>query len=173
MAVLLELGWQFAILSLLAFGGGNAILPEMQRIAVDTNHWMSAGTLSQLFAIAQAVPGPSILVVTLIGWHVAGLAGALVATVALCAPSSLLIYWFARVWSRVRANRWREAVQYGVAPMAVGLVVASGYLLARAADADWRAAALTVTTAAIVLGWRGNPLWLIGAGALAGLLGVV
>jgi chromate transporter len=173
MTTLFQLGWQFAILSLLAFGGGNAVLPEMQRIAVDTQHWMTAETFSQLFAIAQAAPGPNILVVTLIGWQVAGLAGAIVATVALCAPSSLLIYYLAHVWSRLRSTRWRQAIQGGVAPLSVGLMLASGYVIARTGDADWRAAALTVATTAIVLNWKRNPLWLIGAGALLGLVGAV
>ncbi len=173
MPILLELGWQFGILSLLAFGGGNAVLPEMQRIAVDTNHWMSAETFLQLFAIAQAAPGPNILVVTLVGWQVAGLAGATVATLGLCGPSSLLIYWLAKVWSRVRSTRWRRAIELGVAPLAVGLVLAGGYLIARSADLDWRSAALTVASTAIVLRWRRNPLWLIGAGALLGLFGAV
>jgi chromate transporter len=171
MATLVEIGWQFGILSLLAFGGGNAVLPEMQRIAVETNHWMSAETFSQLFAIAQAAPGPNILVVTLIGWQVAGLAGAVVATVALCGPSSLLIYALAHVWARVRSTRWRRAIEAGVAPLAVGLVLAGGYLIARTADVDWRTALLTMASTAIVLRWRPNPLWLIGLGALLGLLG--
>jgi chromate transporter len=173
MPVLFEIGWQFGILSLLAFGGGNAVLPEMQRIAVDTNHWMTAETFSQLFAIAQAAPGPNILVVTLIGWQVAGLAGAVVATLALCAPSSLLIYALAQVWSRIRSNRWRSAIEIGVAPLAVGLVLSGGYLIARTADVNWQAAALTLATTAIVLRWRFNPLWLIGLGAALGLLGAV
>jgi chromate transporter len=173
MPVLAELGLQFAVLSLLAFGGGNAVLPEMQRIAVETHHWMSAATFVQLFAIAQAAPGPNILVVTLIGWQVAGFAGAFVATLALCGPSSLLIFSLEQLWSRFSNNRFRQAIQAGVAPLAIGLVLAGGYLVALSADADWRSAGLTVATTVIVLRWRRNPLWLIGAGALMGLLGVV
>ena len=173
MPILIEIGLQFAVLSLLAFGGGNAVLPEMQRIAVDANHWMSAETFSHLFAIAQAAPGPNILIVTLVGWQVAGFAGALVATLALCLPSGLLIFWLARGWSRVRDDRWRQAIQSGVAPLSIGLILASGYILARAADVDWRSAILILATVAIVLRWRGNPLWLISAGALAGMFGLV
>jgi chromate transporter len=168
-----QLGLDFAVLSLLAFGGGNAVLPEMQRIAVESHHWMTADTFLQLFAIAQAAPGPNILVVTLIGWQVAGFAGAAVATVALCGPSSLLIYSFERAWSRIGSERIRGAIRDGVAPLAIGLVLAGGFLVGRSADADWRSAALTAAATVAVLRWRRNPLWLIGAGAVLGLLGVV
>jgi chromate transporter len=173
MPPLAELGLDFAVLSLLAFGGGNAVLPEMQRIAVDSHHWMTADTFLQLFAIAQAAPGPNILVVTLIGWQVAGLAGAAVATAALCLPSSLLIYLLERNWSRLGSERFRRAIHQGVAPLAIGLVLAGGYLVARGADADWRSGTLTAATVLAMLTWRRNPLWLLGAGAILGFSGVV
>lgn len=88
MSIIVELVLQFSILSLLAFGGINALLPEIQRITVRTHHWMNDATFVHLFAIAQAAPGPNFLIVTLIGWHVAGLAGAFAATFAACVPSS-------------------------------------------------------------------------------------
>lgn len=173
MDTLLELGWQFAVVSMLAFGGANAVLPEMHRIVVENHHWMNDATFAQLFAIAQAAPGPNFLVITLIGWQVAGLAGAICSTVAFCLPSSLLIYALARVWERLRHSRWRYAIEIGVSPLAVGLVLSSGWLIALAADADWRAALLTALTVGAVLRWKINPLWWILAGALAGLAGLV
>ena len=116
MNVVLELGLQFSLLSLLAFGGANAVLPEMHRLVVENHHWMSDAAFSQLFAIAQAAPGPNLLVVTLIGWQVAGVAGALATTLAFCLPSSLLIFFLARIWARWRSDRWRRAIEAGVAP---------------------------------------------------------
>ncbi|MBA3812683.1 MAG: chromate transporter, partial [Caulobacteraceae bacterium] len=83
---------QFAILSLLAFGGANAVVPEIHRQAVEINHWMSDADFAALFAIAQAAPGPNFMISTLVGLKAAGLAGALVATVAMCAPSCLLAF---------------------------------------------------------------------------------
>ena len=79
-ATLLTLAGYFALLSLFAIGGANAALPEMHRLAVEVMHWMSDRQFADMFAIAQVTPGPNVIVVTLIGYHVAGLAGALVAT---------------------------------------------------------------------------------------------
>jgi len=85
---------------LLAFGGGNTILPEMQRQVVEVQNWMSAREFASLYALAQAAPGPNLLVSSLIGWRVAGLSGALVATLAVCVPAGLLTYFVAAAWQR-------------------------------------------------------------------------
>ncbi len=170
---LAQLALDFGLLSLIAIGGGMAVLPEMQRIAVDTHGWMTAATFADLFALAQAAPGPNILVVSLIGWQVAGLAGAAVATIAVTVPTSVLTYWFARVWERYRDARWRKAIQRGLGPVTVGLMLAAAYLITRAADETLAAYALTAVTAAVVLSTRLHPLWLIASGAALGLVGVV
>ena len=103
----------FALLSLMAFGGGNSALPEMHRIAVEQHHWMSDQTFTELFALAQAAPGPNILVVTLIGLQVAGIAGACAATAAMCLPSSFLIYYLFGFWEGLREWSWRPAIELG------------------------------------------------------------
>ena len=90
--IVLQLFFEFALLSFVAFGGATALLPEMHRVVVENNHWLNDATFTHLYAIAQAAPGPNVLVVTLIGWEVAGLAGALAATAAMCLPMSILIY---------------------------------------------------------------------------------
>ncbi|HWK43878.1 MAG TPA: chromate transporter [Stellaceae bacterium] len=164
------LAWQFAILSLVAVGGANSVIPEMQRQVVDVHGWMSSTDFADLYALARAAPGPNVLVVSLIGWHVAGLAGALVAMGAMCGPSSVLAYGTMWVWDRFRTAPWRIAVQAGLVPVTVGLVLASGYLLTRAADPDWPSYALTAITAGVALKTRTNPLWLLLA---AGALGLV
>jgi len=164
---LAALAWQFSILSLVAVGGANSIIPEMQRQVVDVHGWMTGGDFADLYALARAAPGPNVLVVALIGWHVAGLAGALVAMGAMCGPSSVLAYGTMRVWDRFRAAPWRIAVQAGLAPVTVGLVLASGYLLTRAADSDWPAYAVTAVVAVLSVRTRLNPVWLLlGAGIL-------
>src|SRR3546814_13426348 len=95
---LVLLALYFAKLSLLAVGGGNSILPEMYRLTVDVQHWLTPEEFASLFAIAQATPGPNMLIVTLIGWHVAGIVGALTATLSLCAPACPLTYLTFRAW---------------------------------------------------------------------------
>ncbi len=95
-AVLLTLAIIFTQLSLIAFGGGNTILPEMQRQVVDIHHWMTAQEFSALFAMAQAAPGPNMMIVPLVGWHVAGLSGLLVTSTAKFLPSSLITVFVMR-----------------------------------------------------------------------------
>ncbi len=171
--VLWSLVWQFGALSLLAFGGANAIIPEMHRQAVEVHHWMSDADFTALFAISQAAPGPNFMISTLVGWKVAGLPGALLATAAMCLPSCLLAYGVARVWDRFRDAPWRRAVAAGLAPVTVGLVAATFWLLVRAADQDARLAIITAATAAIAYFTKLNPLWALGAAAAAGLLDIV
>jgi chromate transporter len=164
---------QFAILSLLAFGGANAVVPEMHRQAVEAHHWVSDKDFATLFAIAQAAPGPNFMISTLVGWKAAGLAGALAATIAMAAPSCLLAYFISRVWERYRRARWRIALAAGLAPVTVGMIGASGWLLSRAADVNGRLAVVTVATAAVAYFTRFNPLWCLGAAAGLGFAGLV
>ena len=80
----------FGLMSLFAVGGANAAIPEMHRIAVDVHHWMSDRQFADIYAISQLSPGPNVLIVTLIGYAVAGFGGAIVATLAMCVPTAAL-----------------------------------------------------------------------------------
>ena len=171
--VLLTLAVQFSIMSLLALGGANAVVPEMHRQAVELNGWMNEREFTDMFAISQAAPGPNVMLVTLIGYHVAGIAGAIVTTLAMCGPTAVLAHFLGKIWDRFRDAPWRVAVQAGVVPISVGLVGASAIVLTRAADHSWVAVVITVLTAAVAYGTRWNPLWLIGVAGLAGLTGFV
>jgi chromate transporter len=164
---------QFAGLSLVAFGGANAVIPEIQRQSVGLHHWMSDREFAALFAIAQAAPGPNFMISTLVGWKAAGVAGALVATLAMCAPSCLLTFWVAKLWDRHRDAPWRLAVGAGLAPVTVGLVASSAWLLSRAADLQWRLAAVTAVTAVVACVSRLNPLWWLAGAAALGSSGVL
>ena len=116
-APLLALALLFAELSLLAFGGGPTVLPEMQRRVVEVHGWMTAAQFTALFGLAQAAPGPNMMVVTLLGWRVAGFWGALAATAAMFGPSSVVTGVALRVWERFRHAPWRRAVQAGLVPI--------------------------------------------------------
>jgi chromate transporter len=164
---------QFVILSLVAFGGANAVVPEMQRQSVELHHWMNGREFAALFAIAQAAPGPNVMIATLVGWKVAGIVGGLVATVAMCAPSCVLAYFVARLWERYRETRWRAAIGAGLAPLTVGLVAASAWLLSSAADLEWRLTLVTVATALVGYLTKLNPLWCLGAAAGLGFAGLL
>ena len=170
---LAELALDFSLLSLFAIGGVITVLPEMHRGVVEVRGWMSGAEFAQLFALAQASPGPNILVVSLIGWKVAGLAGAAVATAAVCAPTCVLTYAVSRVWQRARGAAWRKTVEEGLVPVTVGLMLAGGYLISLAADHSALAFVVTAATAAVVLTTRIHPLWLLATGGLLGLAGWV
>jgi chromate transporter len=173
MAPLAALAVLYAQLSLIAIGGANVLLPEMQRQVVDVRHWMSAAEFAHLFALAQAAPGPNMLIVTLVGWRVAGLAGALVATISLVVPAACLCFTVTRAWDRFREQHWRRIVQAALTPVTVGLVLAAAVLLGAATARSVGAVLVTLAVAACALGTRLNPLWLLAAGAAIGVAGLI
>ncbi|MEJ2623893.1 MAG: chromate transporter [Pseudolabrys sp.] len=156
-----------------AIGGGNTLIPEFHRVAVDAMHWMNDRQFADLFAISRVSPGPNIIIVTLIGYHVAGLAGALVATAAMVLPTCTLTYVVARLWERFKHTRWRMATEAGLVPVALGLIAASALVIARASDHSVAAAVLTLATAGVAYATRINPLWLFAVAAAAGAAGLV
>lgn len=163
---------QFALLSLLSFGGVNVILPEAHRFVVELHHWLSDQEFADFFAIAQAAPGPNFLMFALIGWKVAGILGALAATLAIAVPAGTLAFIVGGLWHRFRNAPWRRAVQTGLAPITIGLVFSSGVVLAGAADHDWITFSITAVTAIITLGSDINPLWLFLGAGLLGVFGL-
>ena len=171
--VLVEIAWRFASLSLLAVGGINALLPEFHRVVVDVEHWMTSAEFADLFALAQLAPGPNAMVVSLLGWKAAGVTGAFVATIATCGPSSLVSYFVMRRFERMKEARARAVIQRALAPIAIGLVLASGYTLASAADRSIVAVVLTVAATGAVAYTRVNPVWVLAAAAAVGLTGLV
>ncbi|MBV7484024.1 chromate transporter [Bordetella sp. BOR01] len=170
--VLVSLFLIFTQLSLLAFGGGNTILPEMQRQVVEIHQWMSDADFSALFALSQAAPGPNLMIVTLVGWHVAGWQGALITSIAKFGPSSLLTAVALGLWERFKDKPWRRVVQAGIFPMTAGLMAASASLITEASVHNWMLAAIAVLVAAVTVFTRVHPLWMLAAGALIGLSGI-
>ncbi|HLI13719.1 MAG TPA: chromate transporter [Alphaproteobacteria bacterium] len=168
--ILWQLAATFASISLVAVGGANAVVPEIHRQVVDLLGWMSDETFASLFAIAQTAPGPNVLVVSLIGWHMAGLAGLLVATLAMIVPACLLAFGAGRLLARLAGATWIAAVQSGLVPIAVGLILASGVVMGRAADRGWLAVAITGGAALFVYGSKRNPLWALAAGAVVSIV---
>ena len=167
--ILAELALYFGLLSLIAFGGMPAVLPEMQRLVVDVNGWATPAEFIQLFAIAQAAPGPNVLIVSLVGWKVAGLAGALVALLAVCGPAAALSWWVCGLWERFKDSPWRLAIGRAITPLVVGLVLSSGFILATPSGSpDWRMWVIAGASAAATLASKVNPLWILAVCGAAG-----
>jgi chromate transporter len=177
----LQLAVLFASLSLLSIGGGNAVLPEMHLQAVRGHHWMTDSQFADIFSISQTAPGPSILIVTLVGYGagltVGGVPGAIIggviATIAMIVPAASLMYVVTLFWQKAQKAKWRVAVEKGFAPLTVGLIMATSLVMSRAADHDWRAYLLTAICTAIFVFTKTNPLIVVGAAGVIGYFGVV
>jgi chromate transporter len=163
-ATLLQIAGLFSLLSLLAFGGGAAVLPDMQRAAVDVHHWLTGREFLDMFAISRTIP-PGSLIVVLIGQKAAGVAGGLVALLAMFGPSSMLAYAVGRVWHRAGGAAWRQILEQALAPVSVGLTIASGIALARGTEHEWPAYAVTAGTTLVLAFTRLHPLAVMAAGA--------
>jgi chromate transporter len=165
--------WTFGLMSLFAVGGANSAVPEMHRIAVDVQHWMSDKQFADVFAISQMSPGPNVLIVTLIGYSVAGVAGALAATLAMCGPTAILAYYVSRLLQRSSHSRWPALIQAALVPLSIGLMGASGLILALTSDRSWLAGLITAVAAVLAFATRLNPVWLLLAGGVLGFAGVI
>ena len=166
--------WAFGLMSLFAVGGANAAIPEMHRIAVDIRHWLTERQFADIYAISQLSPGPNVLIVTLIGYSVAGIAGALAATLAMCVPTAVLAYYVSRLLTRSSSkSRWPAIIQTALVPLSIGLMAASALIVAQAADRTWAALLVTLAAAVVAATTRLNPLWILLTGGILGLAGLI
>jgi chromate transporter len=167
------LAWTFGLMSLFAVGGANSAIPEMHRVAVDVHHWLTDKQFADVFAISQLSPGPNVLIVTLIGYSVAGVAGGLIATLAMCVPTAVLALTVSRFLARSSHARWPAIVQAALVPLSIGLMGASGLILALTSDRTWAAALVTAGAAVLASATRLNPFWILLAGGCLGFAGVI
>ena len=174
---LLALFLHFLMLSLLAIGGAITTAPEMHRWLVGEQHWLTDTQFSSSIAIAQAAPGPNVLFVAVLGWNVAGLNGALAAMAGIMLPSTTLVLAATR-WARSnKESLGVRAFTAGMAPLALGLLVATGWLLAepfvRSHEHRLATLALIAATIALTLKTRLALVWLVLGGGVLGALGLV
>lgn len=167
--ILLTLVIVFTQLSVLAFGGGNAILPEMQHQVVTVHQWMTAEQFSSLFAMAQAAPGPNMMILPLIGWHVAGPAGLLVTSLAKFGPSSVITIYALKFWEKFKANPLRARFEKALKPITVGLVLVSAWLIADASAQNLLLVVIVILTAFLGVFKKIHPLWVMAVGAGLGI----
>lgn len=163
----------FGLMSLFAVGGANSAIPEIHRIAVDVHHWLTDKQFADVFAISQLSPGPNVLIVTLIGYQVAGVLGALVATLSMCGPTAVLAFYVSRLLARSQHARWPGVLQAALVPLSIGLMSASGLVVILTADTSVAAYLITAAAAVLAFATRLNPLWLLVAGGVLGFAGVL
>lgn len=161
------------LLWFIAVGGPSTVLPDIHRYIVEVHHYLTNREFAELYTLAQVAPGPNVMYTTLIGWHLAGLAGAVAATMPLLIPACTLTLLIVHLNERFPKARMFRAVRNGLTPVTLGLMLASATVLMRAVNHEWRGYALSLGTVALVLWKPWNPLWLLAAGAAAGIFGIV
>lgn len=163
---LATLAGYFALMSLFAIGGANSAIPEMHRFAVDVEHYLTDQQFDDTFALAQLTPGPNVIIVTLIGYRVAGLIGAVVTTLAMCGPTCVFALFVGRASERFRGAVWHAVLSRALIPVTLGLTASSATVIATITGYNLAALAITLGTALTAYFVRVHPLW---AFAVAGL----
>ena len=165
----------FLVLSLLAVGGAITTVPDMHRYIVVEQHWLTEAQFTASIAIAQAAPGPNVLFVAVLGWNVAGAWGALATMAGNLLPSSVLTLWATRWGAQRRETRGVRAFTAGLMPLTLGLLSATGWVLAEPYVADpahrWGAIGLVAITVLAMTRTKLSPMWLVALGAFIGVLG--
>jgi chromate transporter len=160
----------FAYLSLLTLGGGMAAYPELKTQVVDVHHWLTLPQLDYLYSVGQMAPGPNMMMIVSIGVLTAGLPGAIVVVLAFLAPSGLLTWSVGRVWKKLQGRPWLDAVQRGLTPVSIGLLLAGCLTFASGAMTGWITVLIAATVFGILLSRKVNPALLILAAALVGIV---
>jgi chromate transporter len=164
----MELLAQLAVLSLVSVGGAHAVLPDLYRVVVTEQAWLTGTQFTTLVALSQAAPGPNVLVMALIGQQIGGLGLGVAALAAFCLPSSAIAYIVARADLKAAGTWWASAVKEGLAPVTVGLVLASGFVLMTGTGGSWAVHAIGALAAVLTATTRASPLLLIALGAAVG-----
>jgi chromate transporter len=167
---LARLALVFTVLSLLGFGGGNAIIPQMHADVVDKYHWITSAEFTRFFALGRLAPGPTTTMAALVGYVVAGLAGAVVATIAVFVPAGALVYGAEHVWGRLRGNPWRERFARAIKPVVLGLIWAGVVTLARGAVDGPATIAIAIVATILMLRTDWNQALLVLGAGVAGAL---
>jgi len=170
MSLLIHLAWTFALLSILAVGGGTAVLPEMQTILAH-QFGIDHTQFVHIYSIGQLAPGPNMLMVLVIGYQIAGLIGAGVVLLSFFLPSSVLCFYVGRLWNRFGESPWRRSIQNALEPISIGLMSSGVYAVAKASIVSSITLALALVTLYLILRTKINPvLVILGSGGFGALL---
>lgn len=166
MSLLINLAASFALLSILAVGGGTAVLPEMQSLLLH-QFGIDHTQFVHIYSIGQLAPGPNMLMVLVLGYQLAGLIGAGVVLLSFFLPSSLLCFYIGRLWNRFGDNPWRRTIQKALEPISIGLMASGVYAVSKASIISPTTVVLALVTFYLILKTKINPVWIIlGSGAV-------
>lgn len=177
--IYLQLFWEFFKAGLFALGGGLATLPFLQNMAQTHPDWFTMDMLANMVAVSESTPGPlGVNMATYVGYTVAGIPGALLATFSLVLPSMVIIFIVAAVLKQYMDNRWVLRGFAGVRPAVTGLIAAAGYTVVKmtvwtGSAIHWPSALLCVAVVGVRLIPRVekiHPVLFIIMGAILGIL---
>ena len=158
----------FSYLSLLTVGGGMAAFPELKVLTVEVHHWLTFPQLIHLYSLGQLAPGPNMMMIVAIGDRAAGVAGAIVVLIAFFGPTAILAFSVGRLWNRLANCPWRDSIEKGLAPVAIGLLLAGCLSIAEGIITGPTAAIIAFLVFVILLRVKINPALLVLAGAVVG-----
>jgi chromate transporter len=173
MSEALALFLHYLLLGAVAVGGVSTVMPDMQRYVVDERALVSAREFADLYALAQAAPGPNALWVLLVGMQAAGWAGAVATTLGILLPATTFSFVASALHARHPDTPLVLAIRRGLAPVALGFMLASGWVLLRSIEHGWAGYGIALVTLLVGVFTRLNPLWLLAAGAAAGIAGLI
>ncbi len=166
----LQLASVFSMLSLLAVGGGSAVLPEMQSM-LHQHFNFSATEFVHAYSVGQLAPGPNMLAVLIMGDMIDGLVGALIVALAFFIPSSIVCFYAGRLWTRIGDTPWRHSLQQALEPISIGLMCSGVYTIAKESLVNWQCCTVALLVGLFLVKTKINPVILIlGAGCI-GLIG--
>jgi chromate transporter len=172
--MIVDLFWRFVLISLLAFGGGGAALPLVERLAVGETGWASPQDFAAAVACGYVTPGPVLITATFVGYRAAGLSGAVAATVGV-----FLMPWFLAAAAAQQLQRFLQHPRLagfgrGAAPAVVGLLGVTALSIARQSFTHWGDAVIAVVALGLALWTKVHPiLILIGGAAIGWGIGVM
>ena len=167
------MAFHFLLLAAVAVGGLGSLIPEMQRYVVEQNGWFTARQFGEIYALSQVIPGPNVMIITMLGWLVSSWQGAILVTIAIFTPGMVICAMVIRAGANDPDSRGAQSVKKGLAPVVIGLSLSTSWIMLTTVSDDWRGAVLALLTVVLVLRTKLNPLWWIGAGAVLGMVGVV
>jgi chromate transporter len=169
-ALLVKLAATFGGMSVLLFGGGYVFIPLIQRIVVDQYSWVTRQEFIDAIALGQVTPGPILISAAFIGYKVAGLAGATVATISIFTPPALLMLLCTRFLDRIKRSGGINAGLRGIRPAVIGMIAAAGVTVARTAPATWISVLIFGAALVALFRFKVETAWIIPAAGITGLL---
>jgi len=165
---LVRLFLSFLKIGAVVFGSGYVLLAFLRTEFIDHLHWLTEKQLIDAVAVGQFTPGPVFTTATFIGYLVAGIPGALLATIGIFLPGFVLVASSGSLLPKLRQSALASTILDGVVVGSLALMAVVAWQLGQAAIVDWRTFLILITSSALVLRYRINSAWVIAGAGFCG-----